>query len=166
MVETLQLGVSGSGRPSGAGAAHRPVASRFLPAVILLAALSLASGAAPPDQEVLRVEAQIALDVLERFATPYSDISSVFPDDTEAGAVRRNIPAKDILAMVAIADDDAALLIRTLKRANIEQFELVWEPAVGGPALGLRKCRLTCRAVAPPDEQKHHSLYFRVWCMR
>lgn len=133
----------------------------------LLAALLLAASpaAAAPD-EAARVERDVALDVLERFATPYTDIDSVFPEGGP-GPARRVLPVSDLLSMLAVGEAEAKDLARTLDGAGVARFELVWEGAVARgpyPELYVRKARLTCRALRARGGPG--AAYARVWVMR
>jgi hypothetical protein len=136
--------------------------------------LLLASGAtarstwAAPDNEVVRVATQVALDVLERFATPYSDISTLFPEGTSEKATR-TIGVRPLLEALGLEDRDAESLTVALKRGGIEEFEIVWEPQLAkGPGQEgfARKSRLSCRAKAPAKDQERYPTHFRVFVMR
>jgi hypothetical protein len=136
--------------------------------LLLASAATARSTWAAPDSEVVRVATQVALDVLERFATPYSDISTLFPEGTSEKATR-TIGVRPLLDALGIDERDAESLTGVLKRGGVEEFEIVWEPqlAKGAGKDGfVRKGRLSCRAKAQAKNQERYSTHFRVWVMR
>jgi hypothetical protein len=136
--------------------------------LIVASATTARSTRAAPDSEVVRVAAQVALDVLERFCTPYSDISTLFPEGTSERATR-TIGVRPLLEALGIDGRDAESLALALKRGGIDEFEIVWEPQLSkgaGKEGFVRKGRLSCRAKAPAKEQPLYPAHFRVWVMR
>jgi hypothetical protein len=136
--------------------------------LLLTSAAAGRSAWAAPDSEVVRVATQVALDVLERFATPYSDISTLFPEGTSEKATRI-IGVRPLLEALGLEERDAESLATALKRGGIEEFEIVWEPQLAkGPGQEgfARKSRLSCRAKAPAKEQQRYPAHFRIFVMR
>jgi hypothetical protein len=71
--------------------------------VLAAPAFAARSTWAAPDNEVRRVATQVAIDVLERFSTPYSDIATLFPEGTSEKATR-TIGARPLLEALGLED--------------------------------------------------------------
>lgn len=89
---------------------------------------------------------QITLDLLERFAQPYSDVQYLFPrGDAARGPVTRELDLDQAMELVAIPTGDRALLKSILVSGSIKGFTVVWHRGLtvgGGDKLRLRKDRI------------------------
>jgi hypothetical protein len=136
---------------------------------ILAAAMTVSpSGAGTPGPEVTRLEEQIALDFLERFGHPYSDVEVLFPEDTQTTA-RRRFTVGEMMSMLGILGATAADIERVLAAGGVGEFEIEWQPSIMrgyGNQNVLRKDRLACRAVRTGEIPDGHGVFFRVFVRR
>jgi hypothetical protein len=111
---------------------------------------------------------QLTLDLLERFAHPYSDIALLFAKDVASPAVRE-LSVDEALRMVAIPDAERALVKSTLASGAVKGFSLVWHRglAIGeGQSHRLRRDRLWVHTVFTKVQSGPQLASFRVFYVR
>jgi type II secretory pathway pseudopilin PulG len=113
---------------------------------------------------------QITLDLLERFAQPYSDVHYLFPrGDAPRGPVTRELDLDQAMDAVAIPTADRPLLKSILSSGSIRGFTVVWSRGLtvgGGDKLRLRKDRIWIHPVFTRVVPGAQSGSFRVFAVR
>lgn len=121
------------------------------------------------------VKRHVCLDLLERFATPYSDVESLFARGDVAKidgkvAVSRSVTVDEALAMIAVSGPEAAAIKQTLQTAGVTAFTLAWNKglqAEGSDApAALRMDKLWCFPVTARTQPGGSGAGFRLFCLR
>lgn len=121
------------------------------------------------------VKRHVCLDLLERFATPYSDIESVFERSEVAKvdgrvALARSLTIDEALTMIAVSGPEAAAIKQTLQTAGVTAFTLAWNKGLQAEApdapSALRMDKLWCFPVTARAAPGGSGAGFRLFCLR
>lgn len=117
---------------------------------------------------VTQARRQIVLDLLERFAQPYSDIAYFFPENAPSPATRE-LSVDEAMTAVGIAQTERSILKSILESGSVKGFNLVWHRglAIGeGESARLRKDRLWVYTVFTARVSGPQTASFRVFAVR
>lgn len=117
---------------------------------------------------VSQARRQMTLDLLERFAQPYSDIAHFFRDTPRTHA-ELELSIDEAMKIVAIPDSERPLLKSILQSGSVHGFTLVWHRglAIGeGETRRLRKDRLWVHTVFTAAQKGPQISSFRVFYVR